>query len=68
MTEVVSFDDLWGLSCESPECTHEEHGPLYLHSGCHPTKPTWARFEPEEGLIIITCSECDKEIIRIARP
>jgi len=38
---------------------------IYLHSDCHPLKPTWCKYH-SDGFIIIECSECGKEIIKIA--
>lgn len=37
---------------------------LYFHAGCHPTAPTWARYEA--GEVVITCSACEQEVCRIA--
>ena len=51
--------------CSTPGCD-EEHGPLYLHSRCHPEAPTWTLYE--DGVLRVECAECREEvaIIRVA--
>lgn len=49
-------------------CGHEHHegddcGPLWMHSNCHPEKPTWARYE--NGTLRIECSKCKREILTV---
>ena len=70
MTETISFDDLWQItgtaSCVE-YCEHKEDGPFFFHSQCHIDKPTWVKFEPEEGMLVVLCAVCEKEIVRISR-
>jgi hypothetical protein len=47
--------DLDEARCSNPDCD-EDHGPLYLHSQCHPASPTWAFYE--DGQLVIECAEC----------
>lgn len=31
---------------------------MYLHSNCHPQAPTWAVYQKDTGVVIITCAIC----------
>lgn len=35
-------------------------GPMYLHSRCHPTSPTWASVDGD--VVTVECAECRKPI------
>ncbi len=49
-----------------------DHGPLYFHSRCHPSSPTWTFYD--KGELVVTCAawmivagrRCEQEIVRIA--
>lgn len=79
MTAIpYTIDTLDQLTCDAPGCGHSdaEHDAeaLWFHGRCHPTWPTWTRYEPSEGVVVISCSYfslegdgeiCDLEIARI---
>lgn len=39
-----------------------DRGPLYLHSRCHPNKPTWCVLAGDT--LTIHCAKCDKIVAR----
>lgn len=45
---------------EGLEC---EHGPLFLHSRCHPRGKTTVLYE--NGLIYVSCGKCRKPVVTI---
>jgi len=38
-------------------------GPLFIHSRCHPTSPTWAILHGDE--LEIKCAQCEKPIVKL---
>ena len=38
----------------------QESGPVYLHSACHPTHPTWASYRGD--VLTIECAACKRKI------
>lgn len=54
------------FQCASPHHDDErhEHGPLFLHSRCHPDSPAWAVYH--EGVLTVQCAECRNDIILIS--
>jgi hypothetical protein len=61
---IVDKDILNNAACDNPDCGHD-HSTLFLHSNCHNEAPTWTRYQKDIETLIITCAECDEEIIRI---
>lgn len=55
--------DLDKMTCSNPDC-HVQHGPLYLHSRCHPTDPTYSKYV--EGTLIVECATCKAVVTTIA--
>lgn len=64
MSRALTARDFNGMTCAIPDCDHSQHrgGALYLHSRCHPSSPTWARYD--NGLVIVECAICREEIAR----
>lgn len=61
----VYADDL-PQRCEVPDCkSHGQHahGPLFLHSRCHPDKPTWVRLDGD--VATVECAVCRKPVVRL---
>lgn len=56
--------ELDAASCQVPGCTHDGHGPLYLHAVCHPSAGTRARYD--DGLLYIDCRKCKAEVAVVA--
>jgi len=56
--------DLDSFRCDNPSCT-EKHGPLILHSICHPNDPTWSFYDYNNGILTVKCSICESEIAEI---
>ncbi len=54
--------DLLPTKCESPGCVCST-GPMYLHSRCHPSEPTWAFVL--NGVLTVECAVCRKHIVSI---
>jgi hypothetical protein len=47
--------------CTAPGCDHTlEDGDLYIHSVCHPSVPTWARYRGD--VLTIECAACERVI------
>lgn len=61
----MKFNELWTMTCSMENCTHEDHGTMYIHSRCHIKSPTWTYFNPETGELVIECAKCKKVITRI---
>jgi hypothetical protein len=61
---TVTKSEMNASGCATPNCGHD-HSILYLHAGCHPSSPTWVRYEKAIETLIITCHNCDKEVVRI---
>lgn len=36
---------------------------LYIHSGCHPSTPTWAVYRPAKRELEIICGQCSAHIV-----
>ena len=52
--------------CTSPECNHEDHGKLYMHSGCHPDSDgVDVSYTLGDDCITVTCIVCHANIIRV---
>lgn len=60
---TVRLDDIRAMSCVAYK-SNGKPGVVYFHSQCHESSPTWVRFEPEMDELVITCAECDEEIVR----
>lgn len=59
----IGRETLDGMSCAKPGCDHSTHEGLWLHSKCHPPAPTWCYYK--DGILTITCAECEKPIAAI---
>lgn len=52
--------------CNHPEHDHSHdhaHGSYYFHASCHQEAPTWVYYE--DGVLTVTCSECDNIVTRV---
>ena len=45
-------------------CDHDGE-PMYFHSRCHPTEPTWTSYDRTKGTVIVECSKCRKIVLTI---
>jgi hypothetical protein len=45
-------------------CGQKQHGPMFLHSACHPGAPSVVYYN--EGVVFVKCSECKKTIVNVA--
>ena len=61
---AVTREGLDKLTCGAPGCSHDRHGPLYLHANCHPAAPPWARYG--DGELSVECSVCGKPVVVVA--
>jgi len=52
--------------CQSPGCTHKDHGTLFLHGRCHLKADVEVSYTKDSGEILVACAVCQKEIARIA--
>lgn len=52
--------DMDGLDRHCESCGDD--GSLYLHSRCHPDKPTWAVLSGD--VLTVECAECEAVIVR----
>lgn len=59
----MTREALDGMQCATPGCT-EPHGPLVMHSRCHPKSPTWVTYA--DGVMTVSCAKCDTMIIEVA--
>ena len=59
MPEPLTKKILEKVCCN--ECGANED--FYFHSRCHPSTPTWVVFK--DGLVHVTCAECDELIVII---
>ena len=64
MTKTLDRTVLDKLECTEPGCTCDD-SVLFLYPTCHPNYPTRARYEKQQGELVIACSACRKEVIRI---
>lgn len=63
---TITADVLAQQTCDTPGCACGASESLTLHSRCHISSPTWVTYRP--GVLVVTCAECDAEIVRIALP
>jgi len=49
--------------CATPGCA-ETHGPLYLHSRCHPNAAVEVCYEA--GILTIRCKKCQTLVIEVS--
>jgi|GEM_PF-6607746 len=61
----LTTTELDRLTCAAPGCTHENHGPLFLHSRCHLKSPTIIRYWGD-GVVEIRCKICNHFVGSIA--
>lgn len=59
-------DVMDGFACQSEDCDHDLclGEATYLHSACHPGKPTWVRYL--NGVAEVLCAVCEQQVIAIA--
>jgi hypothetical protein len=62
---ALTQHELDDAKCASPRCDHADCAELYLHSGCHTAKPTWARYAKSRGVLVIVCAECKRVVAEI---
>ncbi len=60
------LDEIASRGCQSPGCTHEAHGPIFIHGVCHDGGHIEASYEAGSGVLMIACRQCRKPIARIA--
>jgi hypothetical protein len=61
---TVTKKDLNNAGCGVPNCKHD-HSILYLHSSCHIKSPVFIRYEKKDEILVITCGECNKEVVKV---
>lgn len=63
---MLTRKDLDSLHCGIPNCTHEDHEPMYLHGRCHIA--SYVEVSYFNGSIKVACAECKKviAIIKVA--
>jgi len=59
---LYTREQLDGMGCSMPGC-HEDHGPMHFHAACHPGGQTSVYYE--QGILVVSCSVCEREIARI---
>jgi hypothetical protein len=61
----LDLDHMANQGCQDPDCKrpHNPDQPIFLHPGCHPKSPTWVSYK--DGVIAITCAECEALILKI---
>lgn len=52
------------LGCSVPNCGHD-HSILYLIAQCHPKAGTRVKYHKNDELLIVQCSRCGKDVVRI---
>jgi hypothetical protein len=63
------LDALVAAGCDKAGCTddHTQHGSvMYFHAGCHPVVGTWASYVRGSGELLVQCSICGREVMRVA--
>jgi hypothetical protein len=60
---LLTRKELDEATCQSPGCTHQDHGPLHLHSRCHPSAGT--RVAYAQGILTIRCRKCEAFIAQV---
>jgi hypothetical protein len=60
------LDALAGRGCHLAGCTHENHGPLFLHGRCHLGAPVEVSYMAGSGAILVRCMRCKKTVAEIA--
>lgn len=65
MTKPLTANELNGLTCGAPGCTHNDHeSGMFLHSRCHPKAGT--EVEYRNGVLYVRCNTCKKTTANIA--
>ena len=60
----AELDGMGCAACQAKEEHEHENNGLFLHGRCHVESPTWSFYE--DGILTVTCAECDSVIARIA--
>jgi hypothetical protein len=65
MGMIVTRDRLDQMTCSHGRHDDGERcdGSLYMHSNCHPDRPTWAVYQ--NGTLRVECSKCKREILTV---
>ncbi len=63
MSDLATAKVLDALVCASPDCSHDDHGELYLHSRCHVGAPSVVAYYA--GVLTVKCAECQKDIVLV---
>ena len=63
---VEDLERMIASGCQTPGCTHKDHGTLFLHGKCHFRGTVEVSYTKDSGEILVACAECQKEIARIA--
>jgi len=64
MVEPLYREDLDGMRCDIPGCSHAHEGPIYLHGQCHPSAGCRASYA--DGVLTVRCRACKAPIAAIA--
>lgn len=62
--KTVDREALNAMGCDIPGCAHD-HSILYLLAECHPKAGTRVKYVKADSLLIIQCSRCGKEVVRV---
>lgn len=52
------MDGLTNVGCSDPDCTHDDHTVIYLHSYCHDDAPAWVSYNRDSKVMRLECAEC----------
>jgi len=63
--EPLTRKDLQHVQCQVLGCTHDNHGVLFLHAGCHMRAGTEVSYNLVTGVLTINCKQCKKLIAKI---
>lgn len=66
---AVFMEDLEKMiakGCQTPGCTHDDHGTLFLQARCHPKADIEVSYTKDSGELLVACAECHKAIVRVA--
>lgn len=64
MSKLLYSQDMDGLRCAIPGCTHQHDGPVFLHGKCHIGVGT--RVSYQHGILTVRCRKCEALIAQVA--
>jgi hypothetical protein len=65
VNQPLTQEDLGVLRCANPDCAHDDHCELVLHSRCHPTAGVNVHYLKASGTLLMKCRQCHKRVTEI---